>query len=296
MGGGVIGCEFACILSALGSKVTIVEAMDRLLPLPSVDDNCSKVILREMKKRKISVHTSLVVEKVTREDQTIQAYTAASPFSQKKAKPVVIAAEKMAVCIGRQSNAAALNLETINVAVNPRGWIEVNEKMETSVPGVYAIGDVTGPEKVMLAHVASTEAEIAADNAMGGNKTMNYDVIPGGIFTMPEVGTVGLSETQAIEKGHAVRTDTVLFRTLGKAQVINEIAGETKIVSDKETGKVLGVHMVGPHATDLIAESTLAIKKGCTVKDIADTIHAHPTLAESTLEAALKADERPLHG
>ena len=164
------------------------------------------------------------------------------------------------------------------------------------VEDVFAIGDALGPAKVMLAHVASTEGIIAAENAMGVDRKMNYDAIPGAIFTSPEVANAGLTEDQARDQDLSFRADSVLFRTIGKAQVIGELAGEAKIVSDTESGKVLGVHIIGPHATDLIAEGTLAITTGRTVTELAETIHAHPTLAEVTLEAAFKAVDRALHG
>ena len=152
------------------------------------------------------------------------------------------------------------------------------------------------PAKIMLAHVASAEGIIAAENAMGGSRQMSYDAVPGAIFTSPEVANVGLTADQAKEKGLNFRADTVLFRTIGKAQVIGELAGETKIVSDVVTGKVLGFHIIGPHATDLIAEGTLAVTTGRTVQELAETIHAHPTLAEVTMETAFKAMGRALHG
>lgn len=300
LGGGVIGCEFAFILNALGAKVTVVEALSRVLPLPSVDEDCSKVLQREMKKRKISVMTDRTVEKAEAEGGKLRVTVGPSPFlenpTEKEKTPAVIEADKLLVCIGRESNARDIGLDQIGVPMNEKGWISANERMETGVAGVYAIGDVLGPAKVMLAHVASAEGMAAAENAMGLNNTMNYDVIPGAIFTSPEVANVGLTEAQAKEKGYKVRGDSVLFRTLGKAQVIGEIAGQAKIVSDQETGKVLGVHIVGPHATDLIAEGTLAVQSGCTVKEIAETIHAHPTLAEIMLETSLKALDRSLHG
>ncbi len=296
VGGGVIGCEFAFILSALGTKVTLVEAMDRILPLPSVDESCSKIIQREMKKRKIKFYTDQAVEKVETGDDGVRVFVGKSPFSEKTKKPVTIEAEKMAVCIGRSPNSRGIGLDKIGVGLDERGWISVNDRMETSVKGVYAIGDITGPARVMLAHVASTEGEVAVDNLLGAEKEMTYDAVPGGIFTMPEVGNVGLTETQAKDQGYNVNADTSLFRTLGKAQVTDELAGEAKIVSDADTGKILGVHITGPHATDLIAEGTLAITNGLCVKDLVQTIHAHPTLSEIMLEAAFKVDGRALHG
>ena len=148
----------------------------------------------------------------------------------------------------------------------------------------------------MLAHVASAEGCVAAENDVGENRKMNYNIVPSAIFTMPEVANVGLTETQARERGHNVRADTVLFRTVAKAQVIGEITGEAKIISENENGRILGIHIIGPHATDLIAEGTLAMQKGCTVKDLAETIHAHPTLAEVMMEASFRTLDRGLHG
>jgi len=299
VGGGVIGCEFACIFSALGSKVTIVEAMSRLLPLPAVDEDCSKVLLREMKKRKIAVFCDTIVKSSDIKDGQISIYLEVSPFTDnpapKKIKINVIEAQKMAVCIGRSPLSFDLGLENIGLKTTAQGWIDVNAKLETSVEGVYAIGDILGPEKVMLAHVASHEGIIAGQNAMGHEGAMNYDVIPGAIFTMPEIGTVGLSEVEAMKKGYEVDAFSVNFRILGKAQAINELAGTAKMIVEKESSKVLGVHLIGAHATDLIAEATLAIQKGLTAKDIAHTIHAHPTLAEIMGELSLKACGTPIH-
>jgi len=300
VGGGVIGCEFAFILSSLGSQVTVVEAMDRLLPLPSVDEDSSKILQREMKKRKIRFMVNRMVESVDENEGKLRVLTGPSPFAkdlkEKDAKPVAVEVDKVLVSIGRLPKTLDVGLEQIGVKTDQRGWIIANDRMETNVAHVYAIGDVLGPTKIMLAHVASAEGFVAAVNAMGGNRAMDYEVVPGGIFTMPEVADVGLTEIQAGERGYIVRSDTVLFRTLGKAQVIGEIAGQAKIISDAETGKIVGVHIVGPHATDLIAEGTLAVQTGCSVKDLARTIHAHPTLSEVMGEAAFRATDMPLHG
>jgi len=137
---------------------------------------------------------------------------------------------------------------------------------------------------------------VAAENAMAGKRKMNYDVIPNAIFTIPEIGSVGLSEARAREKGFQVKAESVLFRTIGKAQIMGEIAGEAKIIADAENGRVIGVHIIGPHATDLIAEGALAVQTGCTLQELAETIHAHPTTAEIMLEVSLKALGRALHG
>lgn len=300
VGGGVIGCEFAFIFSALGVSVTVVEAMSRLLPLPAVDEEMSKVLLREMKKRKIKVLCDTIVKSSTIEEGMVSIHLETSPFTDnpkpKKLKTNEIQAQKMAVCIGRSALSNDLGLENIDLNTIPQGWIAANEKLETSVEGVYAIGDILGPEKVMLAHVASHEGIVAAENAMGQDSVMDYTVIPGAIFTMPEIGTVGLSETEAIKNGKDVEVFSFNFRALGKAQAIDELAGTAKMIVDKESNKVLGVHLIGAHATDLIAEATLAIQKGMTAKEIAHTIHAHPTLAEIMGEVSLKASGTPIHG
>ena len=300
VGGGVIGCEFAFILALLGSKVTLVEAMERLLPLPSVDEECSKILQREMKKRKMQFLVNRTVTGVDEAGGKLRVNIGPSPFAadlkEKDREPLAVEVDKVLVSVGRSPAVSDLGLERIGVKRDQRGWIEANDRMETGAPGVYAIGDILGPAKIMLAHVASAEGFVAALNATGGDHTMNYDAVPGAIFTMPEVADVGLTETQARARGYESRSDTVLFRTLGKAQVIGEIAGQAKIVSDVETGRILGVHMIGAHATDLIAEGILAVQTGCSVEDLSRTIHAHPTLSEVMGEAAFRAMDMPLHG
>ena len=300
VGGGVIGCEFACIFASLGSQVTVIEAMPRLLPLPSVDDSCSKVFQREMKKRKIRFFVNRTVDKVEDAGEKLRVTIGPSPLAHElkksETKPLTEEIDKVLVCIGRTPNTTDIGLEKTGVKMDEKGWIIADELMKTSVSDIYAIGDVLGPPRIMLAHVASSEGLVAAENAMGKRRIMNYDVVPGAIFTMPEVASVGLTEAQAKEQGYRVRSDSVLFRNLGKAQAIGEIAGEVKIVSDADNGRILGVHMVGPHATDLIAEGTLAMQVRCTVKELAETIHAHPTLSEIMLEASFKALGRSLHG
>ncbi len=300
VGGGVIGCEFACIFSALGSKVTVVEAMSRLVPLPSVDEDCSKLLLREMKKRKIAVFCDTIVKSTEIKDDQVLIHLEVSPFTDnptpKKLKINVIEAKKMVACIGRSPLSSDLGLENIGLKTTSQGWIDANEKLETRVEGIYAIGDILGPQKVMLAHVASHEGIIAAQNAMGYAGVMDYNVIPGAIFTMPEIGTVGLSEKEAMKKGYEIDAFSVNFRILGKAHAIDELAGTAKMIVEKKSSKVLGVHLIGAHATDLIAEASLAIQHGLTAQDIAHTIHAHPTLAEIMGELSLKAIGTPIHG
>lgn len=209
---------------------------------------------------------------------------------------MIFSVDKMLVCIGRQPNSFGIGLENLGVRTDEKGWIGADELMQTNADNVYAIGDILGPSRIMLAHVASAEGIVAAENAMGLNRKMDYDAVPAAIFTSPEVACVGLSEQQAIEEGYEIHAESVLFRTTAKAQVTGEISGEAKIISDANSGKVLGVHIIGPHATDLIAESTLAVRLAATVRDIGETIHAHPTLSEIMLELAHKAEGHPIHG
>jgi dihydrolipoamide dehydrogenase len=299
VGGGVIGCEFASIFNALGAKVTVVEALSRLIGLPSVDEDSSASILRELKKQKIKTLLDKTVERTEIQNRRVSVTIGPSPFlkevKERDKKPQIVEVEKVLVSVGRQSNAKALGLDRLGVAVDGKGWIVANERMETNIAGVYAIGDALGPAKIMLAHVASTEGIVAAENAFGNNRKMNYDVVPSAIFTSPEMANVGLTEPQARERGHDVRSDSFLFRALGKSQAIGEIAGQLKMISDAKTKKILGVHIVGPHATDLISEGTLAIQMGATVEDLAHTIHAHPTLAEIFAETSHKAMDACLH-
>ena len=291
VGGGVIGCEFACIFRTFGVEVHIVEGMDRLLPLPGLDAAMSRLLFREMKKMKIGLHLGGTVSKVTpKPDGGVVATIAPSPFIDGEPPaplPETLEGDGLLLTVGRTPNTDDLGLAQAEVNQDNRGWITVDEHLRTSAPGIYAIGDVLGPKHIMLAHVASFEGEIAVRNILGEKIAMTYDVVPSAIFTMPEVGSVGLSEEEAAQKGFNVRAGSLLVRELGKAQAAGEIAGEFKLIADAATDKILGAHMIGPHATELIAEMGLAIAAGATVADIAHTIHAHPTLAEGWHELAL---------
>ena len=297
LGGGVVGCEFASIFSALGCRVTLVEAMDRLLPLPSLDEDCSKVLRREMKKRKVNIFLNQTASFVENSTDTLRITLTPTPGAKaNKITPATVETAQMLVCIGRRPCTSEIGLGKIGVAKDDHGWVTTNEKMETNIEHVYAIGDVLGPSKIMLAHVASAEGIVAAENALGGSRLMDYSTVPSAIFTSPEVAGVGITESQAKAQGYDVRSDTVLFRTIGKAHIMGEIAGQAKIVSSTDTGKILGVHIIGPHAADLIAEATLAIQMNATTRDLAETIHAHPTLAEVMMEVSHKALNMSIHG
>lgn len=291
VGGGVIGCELAFIYQTFGAKVTVVEGQNRLLPLPSVDADMGALLQREMKKRRIGCELGRTLKDVRVEGGMVRAVLGASPFIQDPSpvqrKEVPVEAEVVLVTVGRVPNTTGLGLEQAGIAVDRRGWIQVDDHLRTSVPGVYAVGDVLGPSRIMLAHVAAVEGLCAVRNCLGGDDRMAYDAVPSGIFTSPEIGCVGLTEAQAREAGKNVVVSVFQMRELGKAQAMNELPGLFKIVAEQGTGKVLGVHIAGAHATDLIAEAGLALHMGATVHDISATIHAHPTLAEGLYEAAL---------
>ncbi len=295
VGGGVIGCELAFIYRAFGSKVTVVEGQARLLPLPSVDEEISRLMQREMKKRGIAVELARTVTAVrpAGDDASgtgVSVEIGASPFVQAANPPAPRRLEAEAVCVavGRVPHTDGLNLAAAGVKTDARGWIEADDFLETSVPGVYAIGDILGPRRIMLAHMAVAEAHTAVRNILRpqDRKTQRYDVVPSAVFTAPEIGEVGLSEAQARERGLAVKTAVFQFRELGKAQAMGALAGLFKIVAEEGTGRLLGVHVAGAHASDLIAEAALALQKGCTAAELYETIHAHPTLSEGLYEAA----------
>lgn len=272
VGAGAIGMEFAGIFSALGSKVTVIEMMPR--PLPMEDEDVSTLIARELKKQKIKLIVSEKIAKLVKTDNGVKAELSGGG---------VIEADRVLVSIGRAFNTESLGLDIIGIAAGKRGEIIVNSKMETSVPGVYAIGDVTGGP--LLAHVAGAGGIVAAENATGGDRSLDLDVVPACTFTYPEVSSVGLREWQAVERGIDVKVGRFAVRGLGMAQAIGEIAGEVKVVTDKNH-RVLGVHIVSAGASMIIHEAALAIKKGLTIDEWVSMIHAHPSMSESLVEAA----------
>jgi dihydrolipoamide dehydrogenase len=186
-----------------------------------------------------------------------------------------------------------IGLEKVGVQLGPRGEIEVNDRLETNVPGIYAIGDVVG--KAMLAHVASAQGKIAVENAMGHSSTINYEVIPAGIFTLPEIGRVGLTEQQVQERGIEGKVGRFRYAGLGKAQGVGETIGMFKVIANAQTDALLGVHIIGAHAADLIHEAALAMELKAPASAIAGMIHAHPTLSEGMMEAAEDLDGLAIH-
>jgi dihydrolipoamide dehydrogenase len=274
IGAGVIGAEFAFIYRTFGAEVTLVEMLPRALA--TEDEELSTIIEREMKKAKINLVLNTKIDVLLKMDDGTMAATLSNGQE--------IRATQVLVSIGRSMNSEGIGLEDLGISKGKRGEIVVNERMETNIPGVFAVGDVTG--KMMLAHVASRQGIVAVDNALGGSASMDYGVVPAGIFTMPEVGSVGLREKQAIDRGIQAKVGRFQYRGLGKAHAMGEIIGMVKIVADEATDRVLGVHICGAHATDLIHEGALAIQMGATAKQLGSMIHAHPTLAEALMEAA----------
>ena len=282
IGAGVIGCEFACIYRELGTEVTIAEMLQRAVA--TEDHEISDLLEKELKKKKIKLITGIKVEKVDVREDGVHAFLS-------DGKEIV--SEKVLVSIGRDLNSADIGLETVGINKGSRGDIIVNNRMETNVPGIYAIGDVTGG--ILLAHMASREGLVAAQNVMGIETRIDYTVVPAAIFTSPEIASVGLREHQAAGKGIKYKTGHFQFRALGKAHAMGDIAGFIKLIAEESSDKLIGAHIIGPHASDLIHEAALAMKAGLTIRDIAGTIHAHPTLAEGIMEAAEDVHGEAIH-
>jgi len=282
VGAGVIGCEFAFIYKEFGSDVTMVEMMPNAVS--TEDEEIAAILERELKKNKIKLIKNTRVNNVDLSDKGVSVGLSGGK---------VLQVEQVLVSIGRAVNSENIGLEDMGIEKGDRGEIIVDSSMQTNIDGIYAIGDVTGG--IMLAHLASKEGTVAAENAMGRETEINYNVIPAAIFTSPEIGSVGLREKQAVEKGLKIKIGRFQVRSLGKAHAIGEISGLFKIIADEETDMILGAHIIGPHASDLIHEVALAMEKGLTAKDIANTIHAHPTLSEGIMEAAEDVHGSAIH-
>jgi dihydrolipoamide dehydrogenase len=281
VGGGVIGMEFASMLSSLGTQVTVVEMLPQVLAME--DPMLVRVLQGALQKQGVAFHVGAKVEKVE---------TAPSGVRVQIGGGATLEAERVLIATGRSLNSRGIGLEAAGVKTE-RGAILVSERMETSVPGIYAIGDVTGIS--LLAHVASMQGLVAAANATGGQEAMDYTAIPNCVYTDPEIASVGLPEPKAKEQGRSVKVGRFNFSALGKAMCIGETAGMVKVVADAQTDKVLGVGIVGPHATDIIAEGVLAVRHGLTVHQVAEAIHAHPTLPEALGEAMHDVHGRAIH-
>lgn len=290
LGAGVEGCECASLFSGLGTAVTLVELMPRVLPLE--DEDVSLMMERELKKRGVDVKTGTTIKAADRRPDAL-AVTMADGS--------VIETDVLLISVGRGFHSHGIGLDRIGVALGKRGEVLIDERMETNVRGIYAIGDVVG--KAMLAHVASAQGKVAVENILGHPSRMNYDVIPAGIFTLPEVGRVGLTEQQARDRAReagkdpakAIHVGRFRYAALGKAQATGDATGLFKIITDAENGKILGAHIVGAHAADVIHEAALAMECGATAAQMARMIHAHPTLAEGMMEAAEDVEGFAIH-
>lgn len=284
MGAGAIGIEFAYIYRNLGCDVTIVV---RSKILRKLDPDVVAVLDKVMKKRGIKVYNGSHLEKITE-----IAGGVSLDFVSEKGN-FTIDAEQVLVALGRNPLTEGLNLEAVGVETNKNGCIVVNNAMETNIPGIYAIGDVIGG--LFLAHVATEEGIVAAENAMGHSTLMDYKVVPSCIYSIPEIATVGLTEAEAKEEGYELKIGKFPFNFSGKALAVGAPEGLVKIVAEADTGEILGVHIVGDRATDIIAEAAIAMKMEATVDEIIETIHAHPTMAESIMEAASAVKNRAIH-
>ena len=283
VGAGVIGCELAFFFNSLGSEVTMVEMLAHALPLE--DEDISRLLERELKKRKITLYAQNRVEGLEADGE--------GNWMARLAGGQTVKAEKILVSVGRRFNVEGIGLEELGIPLGPRGEIQVNERMETQAEGIYAIGDVVGG--MLLAHVASKGGLVAVANALGGSQKLDTRVVPNAIFTHPEIGSVGLKEKEAKDLGYEVGVGRVPYRALGKSHALGEIVGEVKIVADSGSGELLGVHIIGPCATELIHEAALALSLEATVEDLAEMIHAHPTLSELLMEAAHDVSGRAIH-
>lgn len=280
IGGGVIGCEFACIFSELGTSVTVVEMLEQILP--TEDEEIASSFRKILEKRGIKIYTGTRVDTVDSQQPAVRSKLSNGEETE---------TEKVLVCTGRKPNSAGLGLEDAGVKTEGARII-TDEKMRTGVEGIYAIGDVTS--RWLLAHVAMTEGTVAAENIMGRDSVMDYSAVPGCIFTSPEIGSVGLTEKKARESREDVVVGKFPFTASGKAMACAETEGFVKIVAGKN-GDVLGVHILGPQATNLVPEAVLAVKNGIKIKDVMSTIHAHPTLSEAVHEAVLDTAGEAIH-
>ena len=286
IGGGVIGLELACAYAGFGTKITVVEAMDHMLPM--LDGDLTKIGVAHMKKMGMEFNLECPVQSVE------ESPVGAKVVCKNKAGEIVsFEAEKVLVAIGRKANTASLNLEAGKLD-NDRGRIIVNDKMETSVPGVYAIGDCVFGH-AQLAHTASAMGEVAAENIMGIPAVYDEKTNPTCVYIEPEAASVGLTEEQCKAQGIEYKVGKFPMSANGKALIINGGEGLVKIIADAKYGEVLGMHIIGPRATDLIAEGALAIRLEATVDELISTIHSHPTVTETMREAALNLEKRAIH-
>ncbi len=285
VGGGYIGLEMGSVWSRLGSEVHVIEYLDHITP--GLDKEISSEFMKILKKQNIKFELNTKVERITKNDKGVVIETTNKDSKNK------IEADVVLISVGRKPYTDKLNLEKIGVNLDKKGKIKVNKNFETSVKNIYAIGDVIdGP---MLAHKAEEEGIAVAELIAGQSGHVNYDVIPGVIYTSPEVAYVGKNEEELKEKKINFKVGKFPFMANSRAKAINEPEGFVKILAESTTDRVLGVHIIGPHAGEMIAEMSVAMEFGASSEDIARTCHAHPTFSEAIKEAALSVDKRQIH-
>jgi dihydrolipoamide dehydrogenase len=286
IGSGAIGVEFATVWSSYGVDVTVVEMLPRIVPLE--DEEISKELEKEFKKRGIKTMVGHKVESVEATATGVTVKVSA------EGKETVLEADQALVAIGFRPNSKGLGLEEVGVKISERGFVEVNEKMQTNIPGIWAIGDVTG--KLMLAHVGSAMGIICAENIAGADTvTLDYEMMPRATYCQPQIASFGITEAQARERGLTVKIGRFPFQANGKALGMGDYGGFVKIVVDEKYGELLGASMIGPEVTELLPELTLARMMELTPHEIARNVHAHPTLSEAIMEAAHGAEGNAIH-
>ena len=286
VGGGYIGLELGSVWSRLGAEVHVVEFLDHITP--GMDKEISKEFMNILKKQGLNFHLQTKVDSIKKDNKGVVINT-----TDKDGKQIVFESDVVLISVGRKPYTKNLNLEKIGVELDKKNKIKVNKNFETNIPNVYAIGDVIdGP---MLAHKAEEEGIAVAELISGQSGHVNYDVIPGVVYTSPEVASIGKTEEQLKDMNHAYKVGKFPFMANSRAKAINEPEGFVKILVEEKTDKVLGVHIIGTHAGEMIAEMALAMEFGASSEDIARTCHAHPTFSEAIKEAALSVDKRPIH-
>jgi dihydrolipoamide dehydrogenase len=282
IGGGVIGLELGTALAHLGSKVTVVEMLDQLLP--GTDPDMVRVVAKNLRAFGIAYHTKAKARKLTEHGVEVEL---------EDGKVVEVPGEKVLLSVGRRPNTDALGLGKAGVKADAKGFVEVDHELRTNVPHIFAIGDIVpGPQ---LAHKASKQGMVAAEVIAGRKAGADWHTVPGVIFTDPEVATAGMTEAEARGNGREVLVGRFPFAASGRALSTGETEGLVKLIADKRTEVVLGVHIVGSEASDLISEAALAIEMGATLEDLALTVHPHPTLPEALMEAAEAAKGKAIH-
>jgi dihydrolipoamide dehydrogenase len=287
IGGGVIGLELGQVYKRLGAEVTVIEYMDRIIP--TMDKSLSKELNKVLKKQKFKINTSHKVTSVSRKDNKVTVTA-----ENKKGESVSFEGDYCLVSVGRSAYTAGLKTDTVGVELNERGQVIVNDHLQTSVSNIYAIGDVV--RGAMLAHKAEEEGVFVAEIIAGQKPHINYNLIPGVVYTWPEVASVGKTEEQLVKEGVSFKTGQFPMRALGRSRASMDLDGFVKIIADQTTDEILGVHMIGARCADLIAEAVVAMEFRASAEDISRMSHAHPTFAEAIKEAALAATEnRALH-